>query len=163
MRKAQNPHRRLRFYLLFLALVGLVLLRLHSSTISFNSKYRRRTEEAIAEPVPVYHGALAAALVPCLGMIVMYLVLAMGCHLSNLRSHTALRMLFGPTLVAGLFYWPSVSIAGALEFEEQVRQAEVRYQREFNMPLPYEYTFSKNYFCRSADMIDGQNDEFPAY
>lgn len=160
---AQRLHRPLRFYHLFLAIVGMVLLGLHSSVISANAKYRRSMEESISKPIPVDHGALAAALIPFLGMILMYLALAMGRRLSKLGSHTALRVVFGLALAAGLLYWPSASIAGALKYEEYLREEQPRYQREFGEPFPFEYTFSKNYFCRSADMFYDADGEFLAY
>ncbi|KAG0357704.1 hypothetical protein BG005_003191 [Podila minutissima] len=120
-------------------------------------------EESISKPIPVDHGALAAALIPFLGMILMYLALAMGRRLSKLGSHTALRVVFGLALAAGLLYWPSASIAGALKYEEYLREEQPRYQREFGEPFPFEYTFSKNYFCRSADMFYDADGEFLAY
>ncbi|KAF9321447.1 hypothetical protein BG006_002614, partial [Podila minutissima] len=96
-------------------------------------------EESISKTIPVDHGALAATLIPFLGMILMYLALAMSRRLSNL------------------------SIAGALEYEKHLREEQPRYQREFGEPFPFEYTFSKDYFCRSADMFYDDDVEFLAY
>ncbi|KAF9386785.1 hypothetical protein CPC16_007378 [Podila verticillata] len=155
MTAIQNPHRNLRFYHLFLALVGVVLLGLHSWVMSENAKERKRKQETTGEPVPVNHSGLAAGLMPCLDMFVMYLLLTVGHpRLRSRISNSVCRVVFSLALIAGLLYWPSSSIQFGLEFEEMVRQMPE--------PGPFSgYTFRGTYFCTDPSIVS--NIEFYSY
>ena len=78
MTAIQHSHRSLRFYHLFLAFVGVVLLGLNSWVMSENAKEHKRQQGTTGKPVLVNHGGMAAILIPCFGIFIMYLLLAVG-------------------------------------------------------------------------------------
>lgn len=123
--------------------------------MSENVKERKRKQETTGEPVPVSHGGLAAGLMPCLDMFVMYLLLSVGRpRLRSRISHSVCRVVFSLALIAGLLYWPWSNIQFGLEFEETVRQMPE--------PGPFSgYAFRGTYFCTALSIISSR--EFHSY
>lgn len=77
----------------------------------------------------------------------MHLLLAVGHpRLHSRISHSVCRVAFSLALIAGLLYWPSVSIRFGLQFEETVRQMPE--------PGPFSgYTFHGTYFCTTPGIV----------
>ncbi|KAF9388441.1 hypothetical protein CPB97_001021 [Podila verticillata] len=140
MTATQPPHRGLRRYHVFLVVVGAVLLGMQSWQVSFSEQVRQQMQARTGVKIPVMYGVIASALLPSLGMVLMYLLLALGSlRLQSQKFHTICRVFFGLILIAGLLYWPSSNINNSHELEMRARQRPSSYYTG--------YTFSGFYYC----------------
>ncbi|KAF9386784.1 hypothetical protein CPC16_007377 [Podila verticillata] len=136
----QPPHRGLRRYHLFLVAVGAVLLGMQSWQVSFSEQVRQQMQDRTGVKIQVMYGIIASALLPSLGMVLMYLLLALGrLRLQSQKSHTICRVFFGLILIAGLLYRPSSNINNV---HELVMRGSQRLDAYYTG-----YTFSELYYC----------------
>ncbi|KAG0008848.1 hypothetical protein BGZ82_004387 [Podila clonocystis] len=148
---ATKPHRGLRVLRLFLAFLGLVVLGLNTQAIieleKVNSSLtpEQRTEVEIDSS---FREDYAKFLTPCLGLLIMSLILAVDRpRLNNNRLHTVCRVVFSLALAAGLLFFPAVMIDSHVQFS---KMTEARYFSSSYTDNPF--TFEKMYFC-SADFM----------
>ncbi|KAG0357706.1 hypothetical protein BG005_003193 [Podila minutissima] len=143
---ATKHHRGLRAFRLFLAFLGLVILGLNTQMIvRLENGYNSMTPEqrADAEIDPSFREDYAKLLTPCLGLVIMFFILAVGRpRLNNQRLHTVCRVLFSLALAASLAYFPAVTIDSLARF---TKRAEANYLSRGGTDYPF--TFEKLYFC----------------
>ncbi|KAG0029768.1 hypothetical protein BGZ82_007741, partial [Podila clonocystis] len=146
MTATQAPHRGLRYYRVFLIVLGFVLLGLNTWIIlEFNAL---RRDSSNLTPEHLWTELYLMLLIPNATMIVMYLALAIGRpRIADQTHHSVLRVLFALALAASLIYVPADTI------NEGVKSEKIK--REFgelaNVPSLKNYTFASNYFCTRGD------------
>ncbi|KAF9326519.1 hypothetical protein BG006_010067 [Podila minutissima] len=157
MAAINKPHRGLRYYRVFLVMLGFVLLGLNSRTMYGLIESRRYLNPLYLVPESVFHDISAILFVPNVTMILMYLALAIGRpRISNQTYHSALRVLFALALVVGLIYAPATRIYSGFAIEK-----DLRYFGEIRDTPGKAYSFTKSYFCsRSSGYYTDDNEKF---
>ncbi|KAG0090217.1 hypothetical protein BGZ93_004398, partial [Podila epicladia] len=151
MTSANKLHRGLRYYRVFLVVLGFVLLGLNSRTLYEFGEVRRDTSRPIPVPEHFLREMSIMLLVPNVTMILMYLTLAIGRpRISNQTHHSAIRVLFALALVVGLIYLPAFRIDVSRTTEKELRNLGEKYDD----PHLKGYTFAKSYFCSRSSTDD---------
>ncbi|KAF9203719.1 hypothetical protein BGZ59_001477 [Podila verticillata] len=138
MTATNKPHPGLRVYRLFLAFVALIVLGLNIHYVVLTQQVRRWSAD---EEYP-YAEEYVALLVPDIGMLLMFLLLAVSrLRFNNQKLHSVCRVLFSLTLAFGLVYYPALMI-----------NAQVQIIRRMNELLVSRgganaFTFENMYFC----------------
>jgi hypothetical protein len=151
-----KPHRGLRAYRLFLAFLGLNVLGLNIRWIVWNEKARNIVSPYDTDPNPYKNYNFAAdysqLLVPDLGLLLMFLILAVGHpRLNNQKLHSICRVLFSLALAFGLVYYPARRIDAYVQSVKLSRE----FAAEHGMTGDYPLTFGKEYFCSIEYGYDG--------
>ncbi|KAF9388445.1 hypothetical protein CPB97_001025 [Podila verticillata] len=160
MTATNKPHSGLRVYRLFLAFVALVVLGLNIQDVVWTQQARRwLAEEALREGVSniseeyPYAEEYTALLVPDIGMLLMFLLLAVNRpRFNNQKLHSVCRVLFSLTLAFGLIYYP------ALLVNVQVQASRRRNELFASHGSANPFTFENIYFCSTRNMTYADND-----
>lgn len=144
---ATKPHRGFLGLRLFLAFLGLVVLGLNTQEIVQTEKhYNSMTPEQRAELDidSSFREDYAKLLTPCLGLILMSLILAAGRpRLNNQRLHTVFRVAFSLALAAGLVYFPADQMDWVVQ---STKRLEARHPSLAGKDHPF--TFETRYLCQ---------------
>ncbi|KAG0028755.1 hypothetical protein BGZ81_004440 [Podila clonocystis] len=158
MTATQAPHRGLRYYRVFLVVLGFVLLGLNTWTILKFNAARRDSSDSI--PEHLLTEMYLTLLIPNATMIVMYLALAIGRpRLADQTRHSVLRVLFALALAASLIYSTADTINERIKREKYLRElGELN-----NIPSLKDYTFTSDYFCTRSDEFYSKRDGLLVY
>ncbi|KAF9388444.1 hypothetical protein CPB97_001024 [Podila verticillata] len=152
MTAVSTTHRGLRIYRLFLAFLGLVILGLNIARIVCLEKgYSSMTPEqrAEAEIDRSFREDYPKLLVPDLGLIFMFLILASHPRLNNQKLHSVCHILFSLPLHL-------VSCACLRGLSQMTKRSQDLYESMGGTEYPF--TFENRYFCSTSIMRYGDAD-----
>ncbi|KAF9321446.1 hypothetical protein BG006_002613 [Podila minutissima] len=134
----------LRFLHLFLAALGVILIILNATLVSWATPKRSVASDAQSDQLSRISASL---LVPNVAMVLMYLALAIGrLRFSSQLNHSLCRILFSLAIAIGLLYFHSAH----LDQRVQIQKAKEFFARSMGRTL--QRSLAEDYFCVLGDV-----------